>query len=312
LCWLTRRAAADCNLQNYATGDTGMYACIHNPHAPPYVCQATFDQTIGQENTGEPGLWKLRKGTNNNDRNQWCVVMPGTGAWYVGVNYSCDNVKVDAITNPSSRYNNSFSTSTNIVAGKTFYRGPFQACYAVWQRVGSDPANGNSNASLDLNQNWRISTTATQNVPDGCGYAVITLKPGYSTVYFPFIKATTGSIFPTSTQINMKWEPFPNPGVNPPTPFVNPIQWGYIDMGEFPESTTFQDYNPAKFDPSHIQTWKRNQPVNSAMISPVVCFNASNADRNVKVILNRNLAGPALWIGRPIVLSGACSWHITQ
>jgi hypothetical protein len=44
------------------------------------------------------------------------------------------------------------------------------------------------------------------------------------------------------------------------------------------------------------------------MVYPVVCY--ASTSRQVNVQLSRNIAGTQMWLGRPIVLPGACSWFI--
>ena len=53
-----------------------------------------------------------------------------------------------------------------------------------------------------------------------------------------------------------------------------------------------------------------NQSIYTAMVYPVVC--RASTTRTVTVQLTRNRSGVGAWLGRPVVLPGACSWFITQ
>jgi hypothetical protein len=140
--------------------------------------------------------------------------------------------------------------------------------------VGADPTGQN------LNTGWVLSTS--QGI---AGTASVSLPPGYSTVYFPVIK--TMGTFDPYTQINVRW-------VRSDGAIKDQ---GVMSLSDFQDSGVFAYYG-------------YNQSIYTAMVYPVVC-KASTA-RTVTVQLSRNLTGPGAWLGRPIVLPGACSWFITQ
>jgi hypothetical protein len=77
---------------------------------------------------------------------------------------------------------------------------------------------------------------------------------------------------------------------------------GKMSMVDFADSGT---YNWDEY-PSY------QQQVFSAMVYPVVCKSSDPFGRTVTVQVSRNIAGPTVYLGPPVVRPGACSWFITQ
>jgi len=255
LCWLTRNAAWNCNLEGWDTGLNTLYACIHAPNSPPF---SYSDDVI-----------------TNTTRNQWYF---NSDAWQTYVYYDMQVKHIDGLVRDwviYLAYEKSFSTSNSISwNGKSWRTTPFGACYAVWARVGADPTG------QDLNTGWVLSTS--QGL---AGSASVSLPQGFSTVYFPVIK--TMGTFDLATQFSVQWVRYDGAICNQ----------GLMPLSDFQDSGVYS-YNGY------------NQTIYAAMVYPVVCY-ASTA-RTVTVRLFRNLSGVGAWLGRPIVLAGACSWFITQ
>ena len=53
-----------------------------------------------------------------------------------------------------------------------------------------------------------------------------------------------------------------------------------------------------------------NQTIYPAMVYPVVVYSPSAAGITVK--FSRNFSAPQVWLGRPVVLPGVCSWLVSQ
>jgi hypothetical protein len=206
-------------------------------------------------------------------RNQWYF---NSDAWATYVIYDATMIEIAGLTveAPFHAYQRSFTALDSISwESKTWRATPFGNCYTVWANVGADPVSGNlATGWVSNTQSGVIGTTSVQ------------LPKNWSTVYFPIIK-NMGS-FPTATQISVRW-------IRPSDGAVH--DRGFLDMRDFYDSGVYT-YNGI------------NQSVYSAMVFPVVCY--ASAARTVNVRLSRNLSGPEVWVGRPIVLPGACSWFI--
>ena len=148
------------------------------------------------------------------------------------------------------------------------------AFWSMLYCLGADPE------SSDLNAGWVLSTQQGT-----VGTASVELPSGYSTVYFPVIK--TMGTFDPATQFNVQW-------VRQDGAIRN---HGLLALSDFQDSGVF-NYNGY------------NQTIYAAMVYPVVCY--ASTPRTVTVRLTRNRSGVGAWLGRPIVLPGACSWFITQ
>jgi hypothetical protein len=173
-------------------------------------------------------------------------------------------------------YQNSFSALNSIAwRGRHWRRTPFGACYAVWSQVGAEPV------TQDLNTGWVYNTTGGV-----AGEVVISLPEGYSTVYFPLIK-DMGNFDPRS----IFWARWLNRD-------GTTYDHGLMSLADFDDSNTFSFPNYPGY----------TQNVHSAMIFPVVC--KSSRLRRVRLQVRRNLDGGGVWLGRPIVLPGACSWIV--
>jgi len=116
------------------------------------------------------------------------------------------------------------------------------------------------------------------------------LPAGYSTVFFAVIKAVGNFFVPPiqNSGINFKW--IRSDGYN--------TYRGGMSLLDFEDTRTIpiDDYG--------------DYPTFSAMVYPVVCY--TSVARTLTVELYRSLTGPGVWLSRPIVLSGVCSWFITQ
>ncbi len=214
----------------------------------------------------------------NHQRNQWYF---NSDTWSTHVYNNANMLKCTQLVNEtnettSQTFENSFSAFNTISwDGRTWRSTPFGVCYTVWSNVGPDPISGN------LATGW-VSSTQSGVV----GSASINLPSGYSTVYFPIIKNM--GAFTAGTQINIRW-------IRPSDGAVH--DRGFMDMRDFSNSGIYYYYGLTQY-------------TYAAMVYPVVCY-ASTA-RTVTVQLSRNISGTQIWLGRPIVLPGACSWFITQ
>jgi hypothetical protein len=84
---------------------------------------------------------------------------------------------------------------------------------------------------------------------------------------------------------------------------------GYFELGEFDDSMTFgPPPPPIPNDP--YNTMQTTQNVRAAMVFPVVYW--ASAAYSITVQLWRNQAGSAVWLGRPIILPGWCTWFANQ
>jgi hypothetical protein len=203
LCWLTRRAATECNLQSPHL----LHACMHEASVSPYAT------TLSPEITDPP-------------RNQFYF---NADAWDTYVYYYvpvivCKSERPDhtwVFLNEEGRYLNNFLAYSPISwGGLSWHTTPFGACASVWARVGSDPITGN------LNTGW-VANTQSGVIGD----ASVTLPAGYSTVYFPIIKDI--GTFPTNTQFFMRWIRSDNAICDR----------GYMDMGDFQDSAIYYGWN---------------------------------------------------------------------
>jgi hypothetical protein len=201
----------------------------------------------------------------------------------IGVFYNKNAIKIDSLTIDQSPpythiYQNSFLTWQNSVSwdNRTWHTTPFGACYTVWATIGADPVTGN------LNTGW--GSCATQGV---AASASVSLPAGCSTVFFAVFK-NIGTFDPNqANQISFRW--LRSDGVY--------RTQGYMGLKEFQDTTTY----------SH---WGYDETVYSAMVYPVVCY--TSTARTLTVELSRTDNGPGIWLGRPVVLPGICSWFITQ
>ena len=311
LWWLMRQAPIDCQLSGSTSGtytdSHALYANIHNPWNPPYVTQE-INEVETKDSSGNPltFFWRITNGA----RNQWHF---NSDAWAGGVVYGAEVIDVtqmldaahvtgtsaadNALRTYLGRFQRSFSTfpATPWDNSTSWRIGPIGACYKVWAEVGADAVTENLTTGWVTNFNAGLIAETQVNLPQG-----------YSTVYFPIIKAQIGQTYAPGTQFSIGWR--------------NGAQicnFGCGDLSEFPDSNTVsQIYDvPIKDAQGNTigvspRTISPTQSLNSAMVYPVVCF-ASSA-RQVTVRLTRNFSGPRLAFGRPIVLPQACSWFITQ
>jgi hypothetical protein len=294
LCWLMRRAPiqSECNLTNSPNGVKtdahALYACIHASDILPY----STTQTSGVS---------LRWTTNTTTRNQ---IFFNADTWLVGsvsgkefINSPLLNPPVSQQPNFYGRYQTSFSafdpTSWDPTPGTTtntaWRIGPLGACYKVWSQIASD-----------FSQNTSFGTGWYSNSQAGIiGETTIDLPGGYSTVYFPVIKAS--GTFAANTQFNVTWRKSGRPD----------YVFGYFGADEFPDTTIFNqiryNFNTGVYG-SLVNI--PSQTIYSSMIFPVVCYSA--LPQTVTVRLSRNISGASVSLGRPIVLRQACSWLSNQ
>ncbi len=275
LCWMTRRAAYDCKLQGWNTGAHTLHAGVHEPMQPPYVAP-TLDG---------PG-WSF-----GNSRNQ-VYFNCDNAMWSPGQVNSAETINVPGLAEVG-RFKRSFSCFPDTawdylgLPYKFWRSGPFAACLKVWSEVGNDPD------PASFGSGW-YTNTASGIV----GTYSITIPAGYSTIYFPLMKSTLGTFSPSPT-INFTWlKQDANGNV------IGSTNHGCMLASEMTDSQTYTGFNPWNTTTSY------NQDIYSSMIFPAVCY--SSTPKTIKIRLDRNLAGPQLRFGRPIVLPFACSWFYDQ
>ena len=128
-----------------------------------------------------------------------------------------------------------------------------------------------------------------QNTQTGLiGQAQVTLPGGYCTVYVPIIK-TSGQ---TGIQLSVQ--------------FTDGTYF-YTSTG----SMNLDELDPFQTIPV---TDASNQTVQvdsfPAMVYPFVCYSAAQKTLTLKV--SRSIGSGSCFVGYPVVLTGACSWFITQ
>jgi hypothetical protein len=284
LCWLTRVAASQCKLQGAATGAHALHTGIHNCTEPPYATRETVSKWGNS-------YWSL-----GNFRNQ-VYFNCDNAVWTTGFVYNAESVNVPALATPG-RFQRSFSsffeTPWDYPAGlpyKFWRNGPFAVCYKVWSEIGNDPD------PAVFGSGWYANTSS-----GAVGTYSIAIPAGYSTIYFPLVKNALGAnIYSASTQISFAWL---KQDANGNTIGTN--YHGYMQTSEFSDSQTFTDFNPWGVSPSPHY----NQNIYSAMVFPCVCY--SSTAKIIKIRLERNVSGPELKFGRPIVLPYVCSWFYSQ
>lgn len=221
--------------------------------------------------------------TSGSGRNQWYV---DTDAWDTYVHYNVPHIDM-GLPNDGG-YHGTVSAWDSTPWGTlecpappppvTAYwrRTPFGACYATWAEVGSDTITGN------LNTGWVTNTQAGL-----IGRATVQLQAGYNTIYFPAIKDL--GAFPTNNQVSIGWER--------PDGSLVPYTYTFMNLYDIQDSG---DYNYNGY----------TQRTLSAMVWPAVC--KASAPRTVTIRLSRNYSGPLIYVGRPVVMPGMCSWFATQ
>lgn len=264
LCWLTRRAPFECNLQGWDTGINTVYPCIHEPHAQPFVAPNTPTAPTRNQRYFNIGAWAL---------------------------YTANNAPMIAIPSPVSDpgyqgYQDSFSAFDNDYVnwqGSNWRRTALGACYTVWSQVGPDPVTQN------LSTGWASNTQAGP-----VSTAVVSLYPGYSTVYFPVIKGE-GAF--GNTEFRLRWIRTPGGGTIPGDGAI--YDHGSMMLADIEDSgwITYSNYAGTIY---------------STMVYPVVLWNPSTTYVALTVEISRTANGPLAWLGRPVGLKGACSWFINQ
>jgi hypothetical protein len=297
LCWLTRLASTECNLDLDDPNGYTVFAAIHNPSSIPYT-----------KNPG-PGLCG-----SSSQRNQK-YFDPGQGnLMYYNIPHICTGLP--ACTPPGGMtYQGSFSSHEKIPWQPSFASPrqwnvmPFGVCYAVWSEVGTDlvdiapGAPGTPPPNGGLESGW--VTSSTPGTSGGPGNSIpltarVSLPPGWSTIYFPVIKD-----FGDMIGDQVRFEIWTHIG-GPEGPDV---MLGEMRMVDFPDSV--DDHPVAPVYPLSATT----QDVYSAMIFPVVCHSVNVTPTLVTITIKRfhNATNDdTVWLGRPIVLEKACSWFIEQ
>ncbi len=286
LCWITRRAPVECNLQTgYA-----LYAAIHNPTVPPYTINSASTPTTPRNQYYYDAGTESRKVFNameSIDTTQNIYNNPSCGATYERI-FS---------TYPKLEWH---PFGTEPIDWRVT---PFGVCYAVWAQVGADKWNQLGG----LADGWLSSYGEGWLGWNGIELSVdVVLPPDWSTIYFPVIK-TLGTLKNDDVQFNI-WTPVDYP--------PHDLLLGKMCMADFEDTTDFTvnvEY-PYPTNPPTLET--RNQRVYSAMIFPVVCYSPIVA-RTITIKLERvdSVNGDnetEIILGRPIVLPNACSWFVTQ
>ncbi|MBA3530854.1 MAG: hypothetical protein H0T73_02880 [Ardenticatenales bacterium] len=168
--------------------------------------------------------------------------------------------------------------------GASWHMAPFGACYNVWAQVGAD------SFPAEFGKGWHDD----KGLAGSRGQAEVTVKTtnGWSTILIPFLK--NKGTFAKYSQYSVRWHRGDG----------SYRDHGMLDLSEFPDTATFTI-------PVSNKTY--NQEVYSAMVLPLIVWTGSNTQRTFKLELSRNISGPAVHVGRPIVLNDvACSWHITH
>jgi hypothetical protein len=204
--------------------------------------------------------------------------------WAAGYSAAMSAFRISELHNSigAQAYQNSFTCNTPINwvmdAGPpqkqyTFYTAPMGVCYSVWAEVGADFETNN------LNTGWLINNQSSSNIAE----FQVNLPAGWSTIYFPIIKSLTP--FPSPSQLTIHW-------VRASNGFVR--QHGLMDLKDMPDGYSYTDY-------ANTTQW-----IYPAMVFPVVC--QSNTAQTITLRIGRNFAGPIIYLGRPVVRPGACSW----
>jgi hypothetical protein len=269
LCWLLRRAPAECDL----VPGKAAYSCLHNPDAPPYITSSvpTASRTQIYFNAD---TWAIASQPN------MAAVRPQTLQGGVMVDLFQNGVGTQS-------YSSSFTSNTPIrwpTQSVSWYSTPLGVCYTIWAQVGVKAV------TKSLSTGWIESRDAGTVVLEEHGALTtfqIQLPAGWSTVYFPIIKSV--DTFPYASQITIRW-------IRSSDGFER--SHGYMDLKDVPDGYSYRDFAGA------------TQWIYPAMVYPVVCKKASAGPVTFKLV--RNIAGPLLWIGPPVVLQGACSWLAGQ
>lgn len=261
LCWLTRVAAVECNLES----GLDVHSCFQATEAPPYTTAS--DSAAGADT-------RKRNQCYLNVNNMTVQML------YLQPSIQIDGL-IDGDQNPylgTQVYRNSFLKYRNGTAfqNKTWRTTPFGACLTTWAQIGADPASPNS----DLGLGWVLAPKLSTGL---VATASVALPEGYSTVYFTVIKLHDSSNWLLDNRVNINW--IRADGTN--------LEHGYIALNDFQDTQFFN-----------------GQLGYSAMVFPVVCY--SHPDSLISVELSRITADIGLYLGRPIVLPGICSWFIEQ
>lgn len=174
-------------------------------------------------------------------------------------------------------YLDSFSMLWNYTSWQdaTWAKTPLGACYTAWARVGPDDVTQNINTGWASNTQSGVVATATIYLPAG---------PTYATVYFPVIKGDL-SVY-GDTQFTFSWSR------------GNTTNLSFGKMMLLDIDDTMSD--------------GQGGLIYSAMVYPVVVYNSSTSGQQITVQISRNVAGPTVWLGRPVTLKGGCSWFASQ
>ncbi len=291
LAWLTRIAPSECKLVEVGSeldpaGYT-LYAAIHNPSVIPYV----------------------KIGNSNAQRNQY-YFDSSTYTKQVFSNMQSINTQRPDKPTSNTTYRGVFSTypaiswkphyDQNFVS---FRSTPFGKCYAVWAQVGAD---GVDDLNFGLNKGWVTSQIpgtmggSGNNIPLTANITLPATYNGWSTIYLPVIKGW-GTISANNVQFYIS--------VHVGGPEGPELEIGKMGMSDF------ADAQNVDIDPLPNNTALSPQRVYPAMIYPVVCFSPGIV-RTITITIERvqnfGTTGSTVYLGRPIVLEGACSWLIEQ
>jgi len=173
---------------------------------------------------------------------------------------------------------------STIIGVATRYTTPHGACLYTWHKVGTDGVTEN------INTGWVSLTTSAGVIAQGS----INVPVGYSTVYFPYIKDMNFGVNPGDL-FSIEW--FNSSG-------IWTLPFGTIDPHETQHSQKFQYVNGNT--PNIDFTLGYDQPVYSALVLPVVLKASSAGARTFRI--RRAIGGTRVWLGRPQILPGACSW----
>ncbi len=211
LCWVTRLAPFECNLENWQTGVHDVHACIHIPETPPYTAHSLN-----------------LKGAIGIQRNQYYL---NVNSLEVNLLINKNALQITQLTvdpplyQGAMTYENSFLKFQNQISwdGKVWWSTPFGVCYSVWAQIGKDPY-----PAANLSVGWVDATSSDANKTP------ISLPEGFSTVYFSVIKKP-GYFDPSqSPRIDFRW--FDALGRSK--------YHGKMALNDFQDTSTFSEIDP--------------------------------------------------------------------
>jgi hypothetical protein len=345
LFWLSRRAKSQIGLQN----GYGVFSMIHIADSPPHLILAEKIDTSPWQHSTIQSVNRQVLEVTASGTNVTAIDSVSQSVRYITFGCdvgetpptSCVNYIVTqgmtfntGWTVPSdSKLTHTYKDEYNANKTKSYYMAPLGATLSVWSKIAAD-------ASTNAFGSGFYYHTANGTLT---GTAEIVLKPGWNSVYIPFVKTFVGSDTGPLTGNNcgnyfndpdpaereytytFSWSkmdgtlpeshgkmytgrslmPDPRQYQIPPTPVCNPAT-------PTPGPTPV----PCTGDGSHGFMPYNNGWVETATIAPILIWVESEDTDEVSIKLTVARSGTGtkgMVIGRPIVLQGiACSWVSTQ